>query len=75
MHIVIVTDSESMLSRVRMGMFRAEWLTSVRKSRVENIVWNFSPGHAGMLGNEQADRLAGSAQLGGLCTTWRNIDA
>ena len=36
-HIVIVTDSESMLRRVRMGMFRAEWLASLRKSRVENI--------------------------------------
>ena len=64
--IVIVTDSESMLRRVRMGMLRAEWLASLRKSRVENIVWIFSSGHAGVLGNEQADRLAGSAQFGGI---------
>ena len=49
-----------------MGMFRAEWLASLRKSWVENIVWMFSPGHAGVLGNEQADRLAGSAQFGGI---------
>ena len=27
-----------------------------------SIVWIFSPGHAGVLGNEQADRLAGSAR-------------
>ena len=65
-HIVIVTDSESMLRRVRTGKLRAEWLASLRRSRVASITWIFSPGHAGVLGNEQADRLAGSAKLGGV---------
>ena len=65
-HIVIVTDSESMLRKVRTGMLRAEWLASLRKTRVKRIVWIFSPGHAGVVGNEQADRLAGTAQLGGI---------
>ena len=64
--IVVVTDSESMLRKVRAGMLRAEWCASLQRSRVTSIVWIFSPGHAGVLGNEQADRLAGSAQLGGL---------
>ena len=65
-HIVIVTDSESMLRKVRTGMLRTEWHASLRRSRVTSIAWIFSPGHAGVLGNEQADRLAGSAQLGGI---------
>ena len=65
-HIVVVTDSESMLRRVRTGMLRAEWCASLQRARVTSIVWIFSPGHAGVLGNEQADRLAGSAQLGGV---------
>ena len=65
-HVAIVTDSESMLRRVRTGKLRAEWLASIQRSQVARITCIFSPGHAGVLGNEQADRLAGSAKLGGV---------
>ena len=64
-HIVFVTDSKSMLSKVEKGMFREEWLASLQKSQIVRIVWIFCPGHAGVRGNEQADRLAGRAPLGG----------
>ena len=54
-----------MLSKVEKGMFREEWLASLQKSQIVRIVWIFCPGHAGLLVNEQADRLAGNAPLGG----------
>ena len=60
-----MTDSESMLRKVKTGMLRAEWRASLERTQVVGILWIFSPGHAGVVGNEQADRLAGSAPLGG----------
>ena len=54
-----------MLSKVEKGMFREEWLASLQKSQIVRIVWIFCPGHAGVRGNEQADRLAGRAPLDG----------
>ena len=41
-HIVIVTDSESILRKVRTGMLRAEWHASLRRSRMKSIAWIFS---------------------------------
>ena len=64
-HIVFITDSKSMLSKVERGMFRVEWLSSLLRTQIVRIIWIFSPGHAGVRGNEQADRLAGNAPLGG----------
>ena len=46
-HIVFVTDSKSMLSKVEKGMFREEWLASLQKSQIVRIVWIVCPGHAG----------------------------
>ena len=34
-------------------------------SKLQSIVWIFSPGHTGVLGNERADVLAGSAEIRG----------
>ena len=64
-HTVIVTDSQSVLRRIERGLLRTEWLESVRASRVRFITWIFCPGHAGVKGNEAADRLAGNAIVEG----------
>ncbi|CAG5117654.1 unnamed protein product [Candidula unifasciata] len=64
-HVIILTDSESMLRKVKIGMLREAWQASLGRSWVVSILWIVSPGHAGVVGNEQACRLAGSAPLGG----------
>jgi hypothetical protein len=40
-------------------------LESLNKTRVVGITWNYCPGHAGVRGNEEADRLAVSVPVGG----------
>ena len=44
-------------------MHYADWKSAITASQLESIVWIFSPGHAGVLGNERADLLAGSAEI------------
>ena len=46
-------------------MHYADWKPSTTASQFESIVWIFSPGHAGVLGNERADLFAGSAEIRG----------
>ena len=58
---VIVTDSMSTLQKVQKELFYSDWLATLRSSALEKITWIFSPGHAGVVGNERADTLAGSA--------------
>ena len=41
----------------------ADWLEPLRNSRLERVTWIFSPGHAGVTGNERADSLAGTAAI------------
>ena len=64
-HVIIVTDSQSMLKKIEGGLLRKEWLTSVEGGSVNAITWIFCPGHAGVDGNVQADRLAGDAEVKG----------
>jgi hypothetical protein len=45
-------------------MYRAEWLESLNKTKVVEITWIYCPGHAGVRGKEEADRLAVSAPVG-----------
>ena len=40
----------------------------IRESRLERVAWIFCPGHAGVTGNERADKLAGEAKVGGKLT-------
>ena len=60
---VIVTDSMSTLEKVRKEHLHADWLQALRASGLERITWVFSPGHAGVRGNERADVLAGTAPI------------
>jgi ribonuclease HI len=64
-HVIFVTDSMSTLDLVRQGMHYADWKPLITASQLESITWIFSPGHAGVLGNERADVLAGEAVIKG----------
>ena len=64
-HSIFVTDSMSTLELVRQGKHYADWKPIIQASQLESITWIFSPGHAGVLGNERADVLAGEAEVKG----------
>ena len=53
----------STLQKVEKECMYADWLEPLRNSALERITWIFSPGHAGVTGNERADSLAGSAAI------------
>ena len=55
------------LEKVRLSVHYADWKPAIPASRRERIVWIFSPGHAGVLGNERADVLPGSSEM------WDNL--
>lgn len=59
-HIIVVTDSQSLLRRLAGGWSPPEWQDG-RKT----INWTYCPGHSGIALNERADRLAG----GSTCTS------
>ena len=62
-HAVILTDSMNLLQKVKTGMIRSEWLDPLQRIRLKEITWMYCPGHAGVKGNERADRLAGTATI------------
>ena len=51
----------STLQKVQKELFYSDWLATLRSSSLEKITWIFSPGLVGVVGNERADILAGSA--------------
>ena len=53
----------SMIRRVEAGCVRRQWIDSLSRSKVRVITFIFVPSHAGVYGNERADRLAGSAAV------------
>jgi len=61
--VVIVIDSLSTLEKVRQGNLHADWVSLINQSSIQRIVWIYCPGHAGVKGNEVADRLAGNAEI------------
>jgi hypothetical protein len=64
--VVMVTDSQSMLRKVETGQLCREWADLLMHSRIDQITWIYCPGHAGVMGNEQANRLAGRAPIEGV---------
>ena len=60
---VIVTDSMSTLQKVKKEYMYADWMKALQDSALERLTWIFSPGHAGVSGNERADSLAGTAAI------------
>ena len=65
MHVVILTDSQSVLTKVDTGQLRAEWLAAIEGTGLRKITWIYCPGHCGVRGNERADQLAGSSVIDG----------
>ena len=41
----------------------ADWTPLIQRSSLTKITWIYCPGHAGVSGNEAADKLAGDAQI------------
>ena len=46
----------------------ADWFDTIQNSQLRRLQWIFCPGHAGVCGNERADKLAGSAIVEGSFT-------
>ena len=63
-HLVFLTDSQSTLRRIEKCLLRSGWIDAIQGSQLRSIEWIFCPGHAGVRGNEAADRLAGEATVG-----------
>ena len=60
---VIVTDSMSTLQKIQKEYLYVDWVRIITDSVLERLIWIFSPGHAGVKGNERADSLAGDAVI------------
>ena len=60
---IIVTDSMSTLQKITSGFLYADWVTTISNSVLEKLTWIFTPGHAGVHGNERADSLADTAVI------------
>ena len=53
----------SNLQKVSIEYFYADWILFITDSRLERLIWTFSPGHTGVIGNERIDSLAGDAAI------------
>ena len=62
-HAIILTDSRSLLQKVKSGMLSQDWNVSVVDIHLRKLLWVYYPGHSGVKGNDRTDRLAGKATL------------
>ena len=62
-HAIVLTDSMNLLQKVESGMGSPYWHTSMHSLRLQRLLWIYCPGHAGVSGNERADRLASTADI------------
>ena len=62
-HAILLTDSVSLLQKVKSGMGSPDWNVSTVDIHLRKLLWVYCPGHAGVKGNDRADRLAGKATL------------
>ena len=58
---IILRDSMSLLQKVKSGMGSPDRNVSMVDIHLQNLLWVYCPGHAGVKGNDRADRLAGKA--------------
>ena len=61
--ILILTDSMNLLQKVESGMGCPDWHTAMHSLQLQRLLWIYCPGHAGVSGNERADRLASTADI------------
>ena len=62
-HDIILTDSMSLLQKVKSGMGSPDRNVSMVDIHLRKLHWMYCPGHAGVKGNNRADRLASKATL------------
>ena len=62
-HAIILTDSMNLLQKVESGMGCPDWHTAMHSLLLQRLLWSYCPGHAGVSGNERADRLASTAEI------------
>ena len=62
-HAIILTDSMSLLQKVKSGMWRPDWNVSMVDINLPKLLLVYCPGYAGVNGNNWADRLAGKATI------------
>ena len=62
-HAIVLTDSISLLRKVKIGMGNPDWHVSMFDIYLRKLPWMYFLGHAGVRGNDQADRLAGKAAI------------
>ena len=62
-HAIILTDSMNLLQKVESGMGCPDWHTAMHSLRLQRLQLIYCPGHAGVSGNEQAERLASIADI------------
>ena len=62
-HGIILTDSMNLLQKVDSGMGCPDWHTAMHSLRLQRLLWIYCPGHAGVSGNEQANRLANRVDI------------
>ena len=55
----------STLQKVKGGHLYADWYTAIQNSQMRRIQWIFCPGHASVIRNERADKLAGDSVIEG----------
>ena len=60
---VILTDSMNLIQKVNTGMGSPDWHASMHDIHLQRLLWIYCPGHAGVKGNDRADRLAGKADV------------
>ena len=60
---IILTDSTNLLQKLEFGMGCCNWHTAKHSLQLQRLLWIYCPGHAGVSGNEQADRLASMAEI------------
>ena len=59
-HADILTDSMCSLQKGKGGIGSPGWHVSIFDIHLRKPMWMYCPGHAGVKGNDQADRLAGN---------------
>ena len=57
---IILTDSMSLLQKVKNGVGSPDWNVSMVDIHLRKLLWVYCPAHAGVKGNDRADRLAGT---------------
>ena len=60
---ILLTDSMRWLQKVKSGMGSPDWNVPMVDIHLRKLLWMYCPGHAGVKGNDRADRLAGKATL------------